>query len=218
MMGQRGIRTMRRARTGARTRQTAAAAALAMGIGFVGCGGGQAAAPPPAAPAKCEPQHITVSVLASPMINPTDEGSARPVVVRVYQLKGDTRLYNATFEQIWHEDKTTLADDLVKVDEVQAYPATRKDLKFDRAEGVEYVAAVALFHNPKGKTWYTTFDLPPLPEPGKCNTCEDEDCTERPVQNAELAYWIDGSKVDDGVDHLDQFPAAGGPMKKKAKQ
>jgi len=192
------------------------AATFACGIGFLGCGGGQAAAPPAAAPAKCEAQHITVSVLASPTINPTDEGSARPVVVRVYQLKGDTRLYNATFEQIWHNDKETLAEDLVKMDEVQAYPATRADLKFDRADAVEYVAAVALFHNPRGKAWYTAFDLPPLPEAGKCNTCEDEDCTDRPVQNAELAFWIDGSKVDDGLDHVDDFPAAG-PMKKRKK-
>ncbi|WP_394842740.1 type VI secretion system lipoprotein TssJ [Pendulispora brunnea] len=190
--------------------------AVAGCMAFLGCGGGQAAAPPAAAPAKCEPQHVTVSVLASPSINTTDEGQARPVVIRVYQLKGDTRLYNASFEQIWHQDKETLAEDLVKMNEVQAYPATRADLKFDRAEGVEYVAAVALFHNPRGKAWYSAFDLPPQPDPGKCGTCEDEDCTDRPVQNAELAFWIDGSKVDDGTDHVDDFPSTG-PMKKRKK-
>ena len=199
---------------------TVSVLAVVGSIGAMGCGGGSAAAPPPAAAgagAKCEPQKITVSVLASPNINPTEEGSSRPVVVRVYQLKADTRLYNASFEQIWHDDKATLAEDLVKMDEVQAYPSTRSDLKFDRAEGVDYVAAVALFHNPRGKSWYTAFDLPPRPEAGKCNACEDEDCTDRPVQNAELAFWIDGSKVDDGVDHMDDYPGTG-PMKKKAKQ
>jgi type VI secretion system protein VasD len=175
-------------------------------------------AAPPETPKKCPPQNITVSILASASTNPTPTGQPRPVVVRIYQLKNDSRLFNASFEQIWHEDKATLGDDVVKSDEVEVYPATRADVRFDRAEPVEHVAAVALFQDPKGRSWYSSFDLPPPPEPGKCTeqACEedDEDCTTRAALASHYAVWIDGSKVDDGVEHLDDFPKPG-PMKKR---
>ncbi len=173
--------------------------------------------PPPEAPKKCPPQTVTLSLLASPTINPTSTGSPRPVVVRVYQLKNDARLYNAAFEDVWHDDKTALADDVVKVDEVQLYPASRQDVKFERAEPVQHVAAVALFQEPKGRSWFSVFDLPPPPDPGKCDkqACtpedDDDDCEARASDTGHYSFWLDGSKVDDGVEHLDDFQKVG-PM------
>ena len=57
---------------------------------------------PAEAPKKCPPQNVTVSILASQATNPTATGQPRPVVVRLYQLKDDERLYGAAFEQMWH--------------------------------------------------------------------------------------------------------------------
>lgn len=186
-------------------------------VTFVACAG---AVPPPEAPKKCPPQTVTLSLLASPSINPTSNGAARPVVVRVYQLKNDSRLFNAAFEDVWHDDKTTLGDDIVKIDEVEVYPATRADVKFERTEPVQHVAAVALFQEPKGRSWFSIFDLPPPPEPGKCDKAacssdeDDDDCETRASDTGHYSFWIDGSKVDDGVEHLDDFQKVG-PMTKK---
>ena len=175
--------------------------------------------PPPAVPEKCPPQTISLSFLASKRINPTPEGQPRPVVVRLYELKQDARLLNATFEQVWHEDKATLADDLVKVTEVQVYPAQRADLKVDRTDPVNHLAAVALFQSPKGRSWLSLVDLPPIPEAGKCGaaacTDDDEDCLNVSVQNPRFVFWIDDSKIDDGIEHSDDFPTVG-PMKGSA--
>ena len=186
-------------------------------LALVGCG---ASTPPAQAPQKCPPQEVTISILAGPTINPTAQGETRPVIVRVYQLKGDARLYNATFEKMWNADKDALADDLFKVEEVQVYPATRVDVKFDRAPDVQHVAAVALFQQPRGRSWVSSVDLPQVPEAGKCGpqTCEgeDDDCEPGKTMAPRLSFWIDGSKVDDGVEHLDDFPKVG-PMKKKAR-
>jgi len=71
---------------------------------------------PPKAPEKCPPQTLSLSFLASSRLNPTPDGQSRPLVVRVYELKEDARLLNASFEQVWQDDKATLADDVVKVD------------------------------------------------------------------------------------------------------
>ncbi len=173
----------------------------------------------PKTPEKCQPQTLSLSFLASPRINPTPEGQPRPLVVRVYELKADERLLNATFDQIWHDDKATLAEDIVKMQEVEVYPATRVDLKIERAAPVNHIAAVALFHEVKSRSWLTTIDLPPVPEEGKCGpascTDDDEDCLNVSVQNPRFAFWIDASKIDEGMDHSDDFPTPG-PMKARA--
>jgi type VI secretion system protein VasD len=193
--------------------------ALALALVLLACGG---ATPPPELPKKCPPQTVTVSLLAAASVNPTPNGAPRPVVVRIYQLKNDARLYNASFEQIWHDDKNALGEDVAKVDEVEIYPGTRLDVKFDRSEPVQHLAAVALFQEPKGRSWFSSFDLPPPPEPGKCDAqaCsedddEDEDeCATRAAGTGHYSFWLDGSKVDDGVEHLEEFPKVG-PMTKK---
>jgi type VI secretion system protein VasD len=191
--------------------------AAATWVALAACAG---AAPPPETPKKCPPQSVILSLLASSSINPTPNGAPRPVVVRVYQLKNDARLYNASFEDVWHDDKTALGDDVVKMDEVQLYPASRLDVKFERSEPVQHVAAVALFQEPKGHSWFSIFDLPPPPEPGKCDkqACspedDDDDCATRASDTGHYSFWVDGSKVDDGVEHLDDFQKVG-PMTKK---
>ena len=41
-----------------------------------------------------------------------------------------------------------------------------------------------------------------------------DECQANTVQNARFAFFLDGSKIDDGVEHLDDFPKVG-PMKSK---
>lgn len=189
--------------------------ALAALLAAAACAG---TTPEAKAPEKCPDQTVTVSILASPSVNPTPNGQPRAIVVRVYQLKNDARLFNATFDQVWKADKDTLGDDVVKTDEMLVYPATRADLTFTRPEAVQHIAVVALFQNPQGRSWFTSMDLPPVPEAGKCGpkACdsEDEDCSARSVAAPRLPFWLDASKVDDGVEHLDDFPKPG-PMKGK---
>jgi type VI secretion system VasD/TssJ family lipoprotein len=179
------------------------------------------ATPEAKAPEKCPDQNVTVSILASPAVNPTPTGEPRAVVVRMYELKNDARLFNATFDGVWKDDKNTLGDDIVKSEEQLVYPGTRADFTFARPEPVEHVAVVALFQNPQGRSWFTSMDLPPIPEAGKCGAkacgAEDEDCSARSVVAPRLAFWLDGSKVDDGVEHLDDFPKIG-PMKGRKAQ
>ena len=166
------------------------------------------------APKSCELQVVTLTVLASPFINPTDQGAARPVQLRIYQIKSTIRMENASFEQIWKKDKETLQDDLVKVDELSIYPDSRTDVKFERNKDALDVVAVALFRNPKGRSWYTVFELPPDPGKGACGLnvdCpEGGTCDAGPVLDPHYSIWIDQSRVDVGDDHMDDYPEDGG--------
>lgn len=159
---------------------------------------------------KCQLQIVNLTVLASPMINPTNEGEARPVIVRLYQLKNDVNLQSATFEQIWKDDKKTLGEDLVKSDEFAVYPNSRSEVKFERDDSASYVVAVALFRNPKGKSWFVSFELPPSPAKGECGApCTGDECEKKEVPQPVFVIWIDGTRIDTGEDHLDEFTEPG---------
>jgi len=166
-------------------------------------------------PASCTLQVVGMTVIASPKINPEIDGSPRPVQLRIYQLKTDTRLLNASFEDIWKKDKETLQDDLVKVDEFPVYPDTRVEVKFERDQAALFVVGVALFREPKGRNWWTEFELPPPPGKGNCQfanpKCSGPDCQAEagpPPLAPHYAIWIDGTRIDDGGDHLDEYPEA----------
>jgi type VI secretion system protein VasD len=166
-------------------------------------------------PKSCTLQIVGMTIISSPKLNPEEDGSPRPVQLRLYQLKTDNRLLNASFDQVWKDDKTTLGDDLVKVDEFPVYPDTRTEVKFERDPAALFVVGVALFRNPKGHTWWTEFELPPAPGKGDCMfadpKCSGPDCQKEagaPPLAPHFSIWLDESRIDDGADHLDEYPDA----------
>ena len=178
-----------------------ASLALLLGIGGAGCGGQTIL--PVKEGKKCELQVVSLTIVASSLINPTIDGEARPVQMRIYQLKDDIKLQAASFEQIWKEDSSVLGPDIVKRDDVFVYPNTRTDVKFDRDPNAGHIVGAALFRNPKGRSWYMAFELPPAPGKGDCLTpgCEEEgQCG--PNLNPKFSLWVDATRVDDGADHL----------------
>jgi type VI secretion system protein VasD len=189
------------------------AVAVAVPIGaFVACG---QTVLQPKEPQKCTLQIIDFTIVASNRINPTDSGEPRPVQLRIYQLATDVRLNNAKFYDVWKDEKTALKEDLIKTEELTIYPDSRTDIKFERDDKAMFVAAVALFRTPKGRSWYTVFELPPPPGKGECFAgCPSGDCGDGGAEaGASLAphynLWIDGSKIDEGSDHIEDYPAPG---------
>jgi type VI secretion system protein VasD len=193
---------------------TAAAAAIMLGAFGLACSSSpqQLVVQPPKT---CTLQIVGMTVMASPKINPEEDGSPRPVQLRIYQLKTDTRLLNASFQQIWKDDKGTLQDDLVKVEEFPVFPDTRTEVKFERDQSALFVVGVALFRNPKGRNWWTEFELPPPPGKGDCmfpdKKCTGPDCAQEagpPPLAPHFSLWIDETRIDDGSDHMDEYPDA----------
>ena len=157
-------------------------------------------------PEPCKQQIVNMAIMSSPRTNLTDPGDPRPVQLRIYQLTTDVRLNNATFQQVWKDDKGILKDDLIKSEEMSIYPDTRTDIRFERDEKALVIAAVALFREPKGRSWYMTMELPPPPTKGSCGQKDEEGGS---LLNPHYSVWIDGSRVDEGSDHLDDYPNPG---------
>ena len=163
-------------------------------------------------PDSCKLQIVDMSILASPRINLTEDGDPRPVQTRVYQLASDVRLNNTDFLDLYADDKKALGEDLVKVQEFPVYPDSRSDIRFERDEKALYVAVVSIFRSPKGRSWYTLFELPPAPGKGNCylKVCKDGQCKDAgPQLNPHYVVWIDGTSVDNGEDRLEDYPTPG---------
>ena len=166
----------------------------------------------PKEPDRCKLQLVDMTIMASARLNPADAGDARPVQLRVYQLATDVHLNNAEFDKVWKADKATLGDDLVKVEEMSVFPDSRVDIRFERDDRALFIAAVALFRTPRGRSWYTVMELPPAPGKGDCSVLDCDGGACKPQQNKlnpHFYVWLDGSRVDDGEDRLDEFPVAG---------
>jgi type VI secretion system VasD/TssJ family lipoprotein len=142
------------------------------------------------------PRSLKYVVTASDRTNPDDQGQALATVVRVYQLKGLSRLENADFEDIWLKGEETLADDLVKVEEMTLFPKDEQAHTIDVAEGVSYLVAVALFRKPAGVSWRAVYELPL------------QSCSGGKATGKALAHFV----IEDyRIEALEETPASGVP-------
>jgi type VI secretion system protein VasD len=141
-----------------------------------------------------------VTLAASERANAGAGGAGLPVRVRLYQLKSDARLRTASFEEIWQDDKAALQDDLLKMEELTAYPGQSQRVKIELVPDSVALAAVALFRDPQGRDWLASFDLePPRPKP----PC--------PSSEPEIKLWVDRMKIQDGQGLIE----AQGPVTQK---
>src|SRR6185369_2578655 len=142
---------------------------------------------------------VTLNIYAADNINPNEKGNARPVVVRLYQLKNDVKMENATYDEILLKDKDTLADDLMKVDEFSVFPNDLVQVKFERMKEATVLAGVALFRTPKGNSWKTYYAFPPIPaEAAACGSRGGGDAGVKPEADPKTSFYLVETKIDNG--------------------
>lgn len=147
-------------------------------------------------PEPCDVQIVTLNIYASDNINPNENGNPRPVVVRLYQLKGDVRLLNASYDDVLLKEAEVLGDDVLKMDEVGVYPNDLVEVKFERIKEASFLAGVALFHSPKGQSWKTFYEFP-LP-PGEVACAGRAGDGGAPEADPRATFFIESTKIDNG--------------------
>jgi type VI secretion system protein VasD len=192
-----------------RAQRLAALAAVGFGLGAAGVwAAGCSSAPPPEEPEPCDIQIVTLNIFAADNINPNENGNPRPVLVRLYQLKGEVRMENATYDEILLKDKETLEDDLAKMDEVEIFPNDLVEVKFERIKDASHLAGVALFHSPKGNSWKTFYEFPLPPGEVQCGGRGGD--AGPPTADPRAAFFIESTKIDNGSQFDESmFPEAG---------
>jgi type VI secretion system protein VasD len=198
------------------SRRPALIVALALATtGGVGAASLTACSPPPAqAPKPCDVQVVTLNIYAADNINPNERGNPRPVWVKLYQLKGDVRMENATYDEILTKDKETLGEDFAKVDDVEIFPNDLVQVRFERMKEASVLAGVAMFHGPKGNSWKTFYAFPPTPADGQsCGAARGGDAG-APSSNPSTAFFIESTKIDNGSQFDESMFPNANPIRK----
>lgn len=126
--------------------------ALAAVLIMTGCGKG--APPPPiviAPPPKPAPAALTIA--ASADTNPDATGRPSPVVLRVYQLKGDAAFTGAEFFPLFDDDQKVLGAELISRDEYVLAPSEKRILEVAVSDDARFVGAVAAFRDIRNAEW-----------------------------------------------------------------
>ncbi|HMY16361.1 MAG TPA: type VI secretion system lipoprotein TssJ [Polyangium sp.] len=175
---------------------------FAVGVLGIGC----AQAPPPAAPKPCDVQIVTLRIYAADNINPNENQNPRSVVIRLYQLKDEMRLQNASYDEVLLTDKEILGDDIASQDEVVVFPNDLVEVKFERVKEASVLAGVALFHSPKGQSWKTFYTFPL--KPGEAQ-CAGRGGDAGPIADPQVSFFVESTKLDNGSEFDESmFPNA----------
>jgi len=118
---------------------------------MTGCG--KAPLPPIviAPPPKPVPSALTIA--ASADTNPDATGRPSPVVVRVYQLKGDAAFSGAEFFPLFDDDQKVLGPELISREEYVLAPAEQRIVEVAVSDDARFVGAVAAFRDIRNSEW-----------------------------------------------------------------
>lgn len=146
----------------------------------------------PPAPEKCAEPRPVVTLAASAQVNAGADGVGVPVQVRLYQLKGQSKLQSALFEDIWRDAPATLGEDLLATRELTVFPEQQQEVLLEQLPDSRVLSAVAIFRNSPGRDWLVNYDLqPPKSEP----PC--------PPPEPRISIWLDRMKIQDGEGRVD---------------
>ena len=108
----------------------------------------------------CSLSSIHLDITAKHHLNRDAYYGALPVVVRVYTLKNPESFSDATFRELWHNDKKTLGDNLVSRQEFTVVPGTTLHVTLPKNSSAQYLGAVALFRHPLHNQWRVITPMP----------------------------------------------------------
>lgn len=119
-----------------------------------------AALVPGCATEQVAPTEIIAQVSAVASLNPDSEGRASPLVVRLYELTAGSPFDSADFFDLYDQDKATLGETFVAVDEIRVLPSDSKTITRTLQPTTRFVGIVAAFRDVELSTWRGLVEVP----------------------------------------------------------
>jgi type VI secretion system protein VasD len=119
-------------------------------VALAGCGG----------PKPAKPVETKAMLSASADVNPDSTGRPSPIVVRIYQLRGDTEFNNADFFTLYQKDKETLGASLIGRDEKTLFPGQQLEFDLPLSGEARFVGAVAAYRDLGASRWRAEIGRP----------------------------------------------------------
>lgn len=109
-------------------------------------------------PAK--PVETKAELTASADVNPDSSGRPSPIVVRIYQLRGDTEFNNADFFALYEKDKEILGASLIGRDEKTLFPGQHLEMDLPLSGEARFVGVVAAYRELGASRWRAEMGRP----------------------------------------------------------
>ena len=93
------------------------------------------------------------SLSATQDVNPDINGRPSPVVVRIFQLRGDGEFQVADFPSLYAHEKESLGASLIVSQEFELRPGDHLDTRIPVARGARYVGAIAAYRDLSASQW-----------------------------------------------------------------
>ena len=102
----------------------------------------------------------TVSLSAAADINPDAAGKPSPVIVRVYQLKGDGAFSGADFFALFDDDMKVLGPELIGREEYVLTPSEKRTVELAVPKTAKFVGVIAAFRDIRNSQWRVVVPAP----------------------------------------------------------
>ena len=107
-----------------------------------------------------KPVATQATLSASADVNPDSEGRPSPVVVRIYQLKGDAEFNDAGFFALFDNEKATLGENLIMRDERTLFPGQKAPFNVALSPDARFLGVVAAYRDIRSSRWRAVVGVP----------------------------------------------------------
>lgn len=109
----------------------------------------------------CSSPRITLEVASQPNVNPDSSGRPSPVIVKVYEMRGDLAFRQGDFQTLFLEPMKVLGADLVAADELTLVPGEARTVEYAPMPETRYVGVLAGFRQMDRARWRTSVSVDP---------------------------------------------------------
>jgi type VI secretion system protein VasD len=109
----------------------------------------------------CGKPRIDLAVASQPNVNPDNSGRPSPVIVKMYELRGDLAFKQNDFYTLFHEPAKALGSDLIAADELVFVPSEARVISYEPMTATRFVGIVAGFRQMERAQWRTIISVDP---------------------------------------------------------
>ena len=134
---------------------------IVLALALAGCSalGGGSDAPP-----QKEATRLSIAISADADVNVDPKGRGAPVLLRVYELKGDVAFQEAAFFALQDTDKAALGADLLAVDQFIIRPGETRQITRKSRPDTTAIGVFAGYRDLPNATWRLVHKMAPAPE------------------------------------------------------
>jgi type VI secretion system protein VasD len=104
---------------------------------------------------------LELTVVGGPSLNPNAQGNARPVIVRIFDLKSAAGFESADYQSLFESPSDTVKRDIIAMEEIVVRPGAIQERNRNLADGVRVLGVAAAFRDMGAAVWHLAVPIKP---------------------------------------------------------